>query len=53
MNAPRITVLEYELIINKKLFEQGTIGEKQYNEVCKIIYDKISHCNKKVDCDIL
>ena len=48
--TPRITTLEYELIINKKLYNQGIITEQQYNDVCKIIYEKISHCDKKVKC---
>ena len=34
--TPRITILEYELIINKKLYDQGVITEQQYDEVCKI-----------------
>lgn len=38
--TPRITILEYELIINKKLYNQGIITEQQYNDVCKIIYEK-------------
>lgn len=46
--TPRITILEYELIINKKLYNQGIITEHQYNDVCKIIYEKINHCNKEV-----
>lgn len=50
MNTPRITILEYELIINKKLYDQGAITEQQYEEVCKIIYEKISHCNKEIKC---
>lgn len=48
MKTPRITILEYELIINKKLYDQGVITEQQYDEVCKIIYEKISRCSKKV-----
>ena len=48
MKTPRITILEYELIINQKLLEQGVITEQQYDEVCKIIYEKINHCSKEV-----
>ena len=48
--TPKITVLEYELIINKKLYDQGIITEQQYNDVCKIIYEKIIHCNKEFKC---
>ncbi len=48
MKTPRITTLEYELIINKKLYNQGIITEQQYNEVCKIIYDKINHYHKEI-----
>lgn len=44
----RITIFEYELIINKKLYYQGIITEQQYEEVCKVIYEKISHCSKEV-----
>ena len=44
--TPRIAILEYELIINKKLYDQGVITEQQYDEVCKIIYEKINHCSK-------
>ncbi len=46
--TPRITILEYELIINKKLFVQGIITEQQYDEVCKTIYEKINHCSKEI-----
>lgn len=49
MKTPRITVLEYELIINKKLYDQGIITEQQYNKVCKIIYEKINHYDKKTN----
>lgn len=48
MKTPRKTILEYELIINEKLYIQGVITEQQYNEVCKIIYEKIGRCNEKV-----
>ncbi len=48
MKIPRTAVLEYELIINKKLYHQGVITEQQYDEVCKIIYEKINHCRKKI-----
>lgn len=48
--TPRITILEYELIINKKLCDKGIITEQQYEEVCKVIYEKISHCNKEIKC---
>ena len=48
--TPRITILEYELIINKKLYDKGIITEQQYEEVCKVIYEKISHCNKEIKC---
>ena len=47
MKVPRITILEYELIINKKLYDQSVITEQQYDEVCKIIYEKISHYSNK------
>ena len=46
--TPRIIVLEYELIINKKLYDQGVITEQQYDEVCKIIYEKINRFSKEV-----
>ena len=46
--TPRITILEYELIINKKLYDEGVITEGQYDEVCKIIYDKINRSCKKI-----
>ena len=46
--TPKITIFEYELIINKELYNQGVITEQQYNEVCKIIYEKINRCSKKV-----
>lgn len=46
--TPRITILEYELIINKKLFAQGIITEQQYDEVCKIIYEEINRYRKEV-----
>ena len=45
--TPRITILEYVLIINKKLYNQGIITEQQYNDVCKIIYEKIKYATKK------
>lgn len=48
--TPKVAILEYELIINKKLYNQGIITEQQYNDVCKIIYEKISHCDKEVKC---
>ena len=48
--TPRITILEYELIINKKLYNQGIITEQQYNDVWKIIHEKIRHCDKEVKC---
>ena len=46
--TPRITILEYELVINRKLYDQGVITEQQYDEVCKIIYEKINRCSKEV-----
>ena len=46
--TPRIAILEYELIINKKLYDQDVITEQQYDEFCKIIYEKINHCSNKV-----
>lgn len=46
--TPRISILEYELIINKKLYDQGIITEQQYSKVCKIIYEKISYCSNEV-----
>ena len=45
--TPKITILEYELIVNSKLYEKGTITQEQYDWVCKIIYEKISHCKKE------
>lgn len=45
--TPKITILEYELIINKKLYDQGVITERQYDEVCKTIYEKIKHCSNQ------
>lgn len=50
IKAPRITILEYELIINKKLFDQGIITEQQYNEFCKIVYEKINYYSKEIKC---
>lgn len=46
--TPRIAILEYELIINKKLYAQGIITEGQYDEVCKIIYEKFNRYSKEV-----
>ena len=46
--TPRITILEYELIINKKLYDKGIITEGQYYDVCKIIYEKINRCSKEI-----
>ena len=46
--TPRIAVLEYELIINKKLYDQGVITEEQYDDVCKIIYEKINRSSKEI-----
>lgn len=48
MKTPKITVLEYELIINRKLFDSGVITKQQYEEVMKIIYEKINYFNKGV-----
>lgn len=39
----QIKSLEYELIINRKLFALKVITEKQYNEVAKIIMEKIRY----------
>ena len=47
INTPRITILEYELIVNKKLFDIAAITEQQYNEVNNIIYEKINRCKQK------
>lgn len=44
----KVAILEYELIINKKLYDQGVITEQQYDEVCKIIYEKINRYSKEV-----
>ena len=33
--------------IFKKLYDQGVITEQQYDEVCKIIYEKINRCSKE------
>ena len=46
--TPRIVVLEYELIINKKIYDKGIITKQQYEEVCKIIHEKITHYSKEV-----
>lgn len=48
LSVPIITILEYELIINKKLLENSVITKKQYDEVCNIIFKKISSISKKV-----
>lgn len=48
IQTPRVAILEYELIINKKLFDSGSITEQQYNEVCKVIYEKINQFHKEV-----
>ena len=42
INIPRISVLEIQLIINNQLHEEGVISERQYQEVYKIIYEKIN-----------
>ncbi len=47
VNIPRVSVLEVELIINNKLFEDGVISKTQYQEVCKIIYEKINQLKEK------
>ncbi len=47
METPKIAILEYEFIINQKLYNQGVITEQQYAEVCKIIYEKINGCRKE------
>lgn len=47
INIPRISILEVELIINKRLFYDGVINEKQYYEVSKIIYEKINQLKNK------
>ena len=49
METPKVAILEYELIINKKLYDQGVITEQQYNEVCQIIYEKIKYCSQKLE----
>ena len=49
--TPRITILEYELIINKKLYDQGVITEGQYDEGCKIIYGKFNCCSNTIKID--
>ena len=46
--TPKVAILEYELIINKKLYDQGAITEQQYDEVSKIIYERINRCSKEV-----
>ncbi len=47
INIPKISFLEIQLIINNQLFEDGVISEVQYDEVCKIIYDKINLLRSK------
>ena len=47
--TPKVAILEYELTINKKLYDQGVITEQQYDEVCKIIYEKMNRCSKKIN----
>lgn len=44
---PKISVLEVQLIINKYLFTERIISETQYNEVYKIIYEKIHQLKKQ------
>ena len=44
---PKISVLEVQLIINQCLFTDGIISENQYNEVYKMIYEKINQLKKK------
>ena len=46
--TPTIAILEYELIINKKIYDKGIITEQQYEEVCTIIYEKINRHSKEV-----
>lgn len=46
--TPKVAILEYELTINKKLYDQSVITEQQYDEVCKIIYEKMNRCSKKI-----
>ena len=49
LNIPHISILEVELIINKQLFDEGVINEKQYYEVSKIIYEKIHQLKNQRD----
>lgn len=47
INVLRNSVLDIELIINNRLYEEGIISKIQYEEVCKIIYDKINKLKNK------
>lgn len=42
VKIPKISILEVQLIINNQLFENGVISQTQYQEVCKILYNKIN-----------
>lgn len=50
IKTPKIAILEYELIVNQKLFDNGAITEHQYRDVCNIIYNKISYCSTEESC---
>lgn len=43
LEIAQLANLEYELLINQKLFDLKIINEKQYREVEKIITGKIKH----------
>lgn len=44
VGIPKNVIFEYELIINKKLYDGKVINERQYDEICKTLYEKISRC---------
>lgn len=47
INVPKIAVLEVELMINKYLFEKKIINRMQYEEVNKVIYEKINQIRSR------
>lgn len=47
IHVPKIAVLEVELMINKHLFEKKIINRMQYEEVNKVIYEKINQVRSR------
>lgn len=47
MSLSQVTILEYELVINKNLYNNNLITENQYLALNKLLQEKITNLKSK------